>query len=86
MPADMTDEEKIQAATEVVAKTLFEGDTPPATRAAVAYLIGRFLADINDIACSLGCISSIMIEQSEAMEDEAYAASRLHDTEPKGSA
>ena len=85
MPQDMTDAEKIQAATDVITKTLFE-DEPTATRAAVAYLIGRFLADINDIAMSLGCISSIMIDQSEAMEAENYASSRLHDTEPKGSA
>ena len=85
MPEDMTDEEKIIAATEVVAKRMFE-DESPAVQAAVAYLVGRFLSDVNDIAGAIGCITSIMIEQADEMEREAYAASRLHDTEPKGSA
>ena len=85
MPQDMTDAEKIQAATEVITKTLFE-DATPALRSAVAYLVGRFLGDINDISFSLGVISNVMADIAEAMEADAYTASRLHDTEPKGSA
>jgi hypothetical protein len=85
MPDSMDDVQKIQAATEIVAKALFP-DGPTVTQTAVAYLIGRFLADINDIAISFGCVAGVMIDQNDAMEADAEAAAHLHETEPKGNA
>ena len=81
MPDDMTAEQKIQAATGILAKALFP-DGPTVTQTAVAYLIGRFLADVNDISTSLMFISDVLYSQ----EADVEAAAHLHHTEPKGSA